>query len=234
MRCLAKEPDDRYQSAQAVLTDLQRIRDGQKIQRNETSTPVEWFDERVAAAAAKVFFSVLLLLTIGAIYIGNSVRPTSPVPGLAIPIPPAGLAHIGSGPKLNGEKYHDSDELDTWSYKYFMDGDYERAIPLLEFGIKTCQEGGKHYGNSGGEDTYLADNYQHLGKCHLALNNPQKAVPNYQEALRLYNKYGKYPGGSMAEAVADYSTTLERLGKMSEAAKMKGEFEKNGRLSVIP
>ena len=64
--------------------------------------------------------------------------------------------------------YTDAERLDQLSYHYFASGDYERAIPLLEFGIKTYKANGKKLGY-GGEDTYLADNYQHIGKCYLQL-----------------------------------------------------------------
>jgi len=236
MRCLSKEPSDRYQSAQAVLTDLQSIRDGRKLKYKSAATLAKKDVEKKITPVE--LWCLIIAVAVGvfaiACVVGNSESGPYPTTGLAVPIPPGGLQQAVGGPKLVGDLHADADELDRWSYKYFMAGDYAKAIPYLEFGIRTYKEGGKHYGNNGGEDTYLADNYQHLGKCYLALNKPLQAVPNYQEALRLYNKYGKYPGGGMAEAVADYATALDRLGRSSEAAKMRSEFDKVGRLSVIP
>src|SRR5262249_5003913 len=132
------------------------------------------------------------------------------------------------------DPYADAERLDQLSYSYFVKGDYERAIPLLEFGIKTYQENGNKNVGIGREDNYLAENYSHLGKCFLMLKRYAEAAPYYRKSLQMFQKWGNYRGSMMSEAVNDYASTLRGLGKNAEADKMLDEFKQLNNLTTIP
>lgn len=131
------------------------------------------------------------------------------------------------------EALHDAQELDRRSYEYFQRGEYEKAIPLLEFGVKTYREGGSGLGR-GGEDNHLADNYSHIGKCYLHLKNWTKAAENYKEALKIYNKVASTGAPMMGEAVSDYATVLKNMGREVDAAAMMKDFQASRRVNEIP
>lgn len=225
-RCLEKDPADRYQSAQDLLADLTRIRDGKPIssetrrRKNKQQKPgtggAYFSNPRKLFSLAVIAASIVGLVLVASPWLSSNFAPPS------------------AGPKLTGNPHEDADELDRWSFIYYTRGDYERAIPLLEFGLKTYKEGGKHYNNSAQETVYLGDNYNHLGKCYLALNQPEKAVSNYKEALRLYNKSGDYPGSNFGEAVKDYAAVLRKLGREPAADKMLKQFRETKRVADIP
>ncbi len=127
----------------------------------------------------------------------------------------------------------DAERLDNLSAAYFAKGDYERAIPLLEFGVKTYMEHG-HRLQGEAESSYLADQEQHIGKCYLRLGKPGEAVPHYQRALKIYKRWGNYAGGGMTEAVTDYADVLRQLEKGSEADAMLTEYKRTNNISTVP
>lgn len=201
LHCLEREPSGRYQTAQALLTDLQAVRDGRKIS----------IEPRATKKKAKP--SVVKMLVAGS--------------GMLIFVGLVGgyfqFAHFFT--PLNPES--DSERLDQLSFQYFNQGQYAKAIPLLEFGVEHYKESGKH-------ESFLADQLQHIGKCYLKMNQPEKAVAPYKEALSHYVKWGNYPGGGMPEAVNDYAEVLKKLGKGDVAESMKSEFAKTGNIRIVP
>lgn len=219
LRCLEKEPADRYQSAHDLLKDLEHVRDGKPIKI--TKLRRRGAGKKAVLVRALAILAILSSLSmIAMIWLGMNQRTQAP---FAPPI-------AGTGPR---DPLTDAQRLDQLSYHYFTTGDYERAIPLLEFGIKTYQQNGKRLGQ-GGEDSYLADNYQHIGKCYLMLKKFRQSVPYYQKSLAIYRKFGNYSGGMMPEAVKDYATALRAIGRTSEAELMTKEFATTGNLSTIP
>lgn len=225
MRCLEKEPGHRYQSAEEVLADLLRIREGKPIAVNLLKKPHP--SDEGGSRRRKVFrfLTLALILCLVGAATFSWVRSSGITGSATLPT---------EGPHLTGQPHADADELDRWSAIYYQRGDYERAIPLLEFGIKTYKENGKHYGNQSQETVYLADNYNHLGKCYLALKQPAKAAEYYPIAIKLYNKFGDYAGSNFEEAVKDYATALRLLGRDAEGKSMLEEFRKTKRVLHIP
>lgn len=225
LHCLEKEPVARYQTAEELLSDLKKVRDKKPLKfkndplkkgaaKAKTKKP-----NYVAAATAGV--------AIGAVFIAILIFAPRPTPAPA----PAKTAE----PKLTGDPYTDAATLDGLSFQYFTQGEYEKAIPYLEFGLKVYKEGGRHFQNANQETGWLADQSQHIGKCYMMLKQYEKAVPYYQEALRLYNKIGKYK--FFDEAVNDYVTVLKNLDRSEEADALKQEYDSLpylGKLEKIP
>ena len=201
MRCLEKDPDSRYQSMDDLFKDLECVRDGKplKIKKpvkarstgSRKNSPV-W----LSAVAVSLVLLLTLLASLSVVH-----KASSPNPSVLNP----------SG---------DAQNLDNLSYRYFVSGEYEKAIPLLEFGIKTYKENGR-------EDTFLADNLQHIGKCYMMLGQYKKAQPYYEDALKIYRKFGNYQGSQMGEAVRDYAFVLVKLGRSDRARQIEAEITRS-------
>ncbi len=104
----------------------------------------------------------------------------------------------------------DANDFDNKSYQYFVNKDYEKAIPLLQFGLSA-------YKNKG--PIYRADNYQHIGRCYKELHKYSAAVQYYEKALKIYSEQKKlHPGvGMEGEARIDYADVLRHLGNPVKA-----------------
>ncbi|HEY9791103.1 MAG TPA: serine/threonine-protein kinase, partial [Candidatus Obscuribacterales bacterium] len=146
LHCLQREPAGRYQTAVELLKDLNAVRDGKQISIKSLSSkkPVK-----------KASFASRFGPAMGAVGVTVAIIAVCFVPKSPIPVP---LNH--SAPIANSDPYADADRLDGLSYQYFVKGDYERAIPLLEFGIKTYKEHGGGNFSGGNETVYLADQTQ--------------------------------------------------------------------------
>lgn len=213
MRCLAKEPAMRYRSASALQTDLERVRDGKAISVTKRERDLE--NKR----------AITILATLAGVFL------------MAISLPPL-LKAIAPAPTAPNtvptDPYSDAERLDSLSFSYFMKGDYERAIPLLEFGINTYKKNGRTKVGSGREDNYLAENLAHIGTCYLKLHKYDKAIPYYRDALKLFQQWGNYPGGLMTPTVNEYAEVLRALNRKAEAEQMLDEYKRTNNISKIP
>ncbi len=225
LKCLRKSPEDRYFGANELRSDLVKVRDGRPLEWSAEDTPKPPVNSALRPAlnygivtATLLFGFCALGLYLFATSFSNSVSPSSPPIGL-----PA-------------DPYKDAERLDQLSFTYYNNGDYERAIPLLEFGIKTYKANGnkKVAGGTGREDVYLAENISHVGKCYLMLKKYPEAQNSFREALKIFQRWGFYPGGSMTEAVNDYASTLRGLGQSATADAMLKDFQANKNLTSIP
>lgn len=186
MRCLEKDPSDRYESVDQLIHDLRNIRESKPIKIHKRKKKKAGKTTPVTYALRLAAFTVICVIGAGAIVAQQQ--------GFFAP------------PNANS----DAQNLDSLSYKYFISGQYEKAIPLLEFGVKAYRDSG------GREDTYLADNLQHIGKCYLKLGKYAQAEPYYKEALEIYERFG-LERTMMSEAVRDYATVLRNSGRYKEA-----------------
>lgn len=195
-RCLSKDPDSRYGSAALLQADLERIRDGKPV--STTPSVRKTADENKKIQSKRNLLIITALIAVAACVMSVLFVPMNP--------------------------HKDAENLDGLSYKYYNQGKYDQAIPLLEFGIKTYTK----------QDSFLADNYNHLGKCYLKLKQYEKAVPNYKDSLKLYKQWGNYPGSQMGEAVRDYAEVLRNLNRSEEADTMVKEFQRTNTINNIP
>jgi serine/threonine protein kinase len=190
MRCLAKEPQDRYQTAEDLLKDLQAVRDGKSIKLKKLPQKTKLTPSRKR----------LVLTLCCAVSMGF-------VTSMAF----FAFAHHRSS-AYGVNPLADARDLDNKSYTYFVNKDYEKAIPLLLFGLSAYK---------GNDPYYLADNYQHVGKCYKELGKYQTAVDYYEKALKIYGEQKLIHGagyGMEAEARMDYADVLRHLGNAIKAA----------------
>lgn len=191
MRCLAKDPNDRYQSADELLKDLQALRDGKTLKiKKLPPKPKPGLHHNMIF---KIIFCLAVYFATWAIF----ERIYKPVLG---------------GPSLTAnDPIKDANDFDNKSYQYFLNKDYEKAIPLLQFGLSAYKDRGPYY---------LADNYQHIGKCYKELGKYAAAVDYYEKALMIYGEQKKLNGpgyGMESEARTDYAEVLKHLNNPDKA-----------------
>ena len=134
MHCLEKDPADRYQNADELLKDLEAIRDGKRIclriprdrkRRPEPSQPIrKW----TVIMVALCIFLGLIQLALAAARLQIWLHPQPP-----------GSQTTSATQSIRLDPTGDAQQLDNLSYRYFVSKEYEKAIPLLEFGIKVLQ-----------------------------------------------------------------------------------------------
>ncbi|MBY0546379.1 MAG: serine/threonine-protein kinase [Candidatus Obscuribacterales bacterium] len=217
-KCLNKSPNMRYSNAAELRKDLEGIRDGNFAPPKPRPAVTKF--ELVAIA---LMFVLLLTGVCAAIswrlQFDRDNRNNGSKPATAL---------------ASTDPYKDAERLDQLSYTYFVNGDYERAIPLLEFGIKTYKANGAKKVGMGREDNYLAENLSHLGKCYLKLGKYAEAVSPYKESLQIFRRWGNYGGGMMTEAVNDYADVLRGLSRSTEAEEMLRDYAANNNLKSVP
>ena len=204
MRCLAKDPAERYQSADRLLQDLQDIQDGKSIRLDETKKHKgeRWHQKQVSRRQVSAIIAGMTVLGAFAsipIFLMHSSPSSSPAPPAVSSI---------------SDPIRDANDFDNKSYQYFVNRDYEKAIPLLQFGLSAYKSRGPYY---------LADNYQHIGKCYKELGKLKTAVPYYEKALKIYGDQKKIHGpgyGLEAEARSDYAAVLIKLGQSDKAKRV--------------
>jgi serine/threonine protein kinase len=233
LRCLARDPAQRYQSAYELVNDLKLIRDGEKVKFPALADPV-WdkllYFLLIPALISCVLPLLLLLILAGCavfIEIKYLTTPKSPPPPIVRAAPT--------------DELFDAKDFDSKSYSYFLSGQYDKAAPLLEFGIKVYRDRVAADLKRGDDAAFRSDsallneNFQHLGKCYMMMarqstSNGQaeeaneylsRAKANYEKALPFYRKYGNYAGGQMPEFVTDFAEVLRKLNLQSELEQLK-------------
>lgn len=218
LKCLEKEPKDRYQSVDTVLADLRSVNSGGKI-----STKLKPRKKQVKQLSTK---SKYLWATAVAVFLGVS------------------LALVSAGGKLYDtylNPYSDAQTFDNKSYGYFVSGQYEKAIPLLEFGISAYRDQVDAARKAGDNTSFarneilLTENIQHVGKCYLELakkaeaNKKQseanslyeKARERYAESIEIWRKYRELERTMAPEAFTEYAIVLNKLGLTNELEQLK-------------
>ncbi|MBP9090429.1 serine/threonine protein kinase [bacterium] len=228
LRCLARDPNCRYQSAYELVTDLKLIRDGEKVKfAQPLAMPL---NEKHSKRERLVVLTLCLVLCMVAgifIYRLSSLSP-----------PATSLGHPIAAPN---DQFADALNFDSKSYSYFVSGEYDKAAPLLEFGTKVYRDSIAAALKRGDDAAFrrdsalLNENFQHLGKCYMMMARQSsskgqareatellnKAKANYDLAMPFYKKYGNYSGGQMPEFVTDFSEVLRKLDLQTELKQLK-------------
>ncbi|MCA9801044.1 MAG: serine/threonine protein kinase [Cyanobacteria bacterium HKST-UBA02] len=222
--CLRKDPDERYQSIKDLASDLEDLDQGLQADIARTTARTWKKEKGQLKLTTKVLWAAIVATAIGV-----TLAIISTVTGL------------GTGIGLGGSDYATAGSLDARAYQYFVKGDYEKAAPLLEFGVETYREQvekDRAEGNNRelpAHEVVLAENYQHIGKCYLFIAQKaekagdtaksreklEKALERYRQAMEIWKKYGNYRGSMMPEAVAEYARVLEKLGLTDELSALK-------------
>ncbi|MGD9683583.1 MAG: protein kinase [Candidatus Obscuribacterales bacterium] len=222
--CLRKDPDERYQSIKDLASDLEDLDQGLQADIART-TARTWKKEKGQLKLTTKFVWAAIVATA----IGVTLAIISTVTGL------------GTGIGLGGSDYATAGSLDARAYQYFVKGDYEKAAPLLEFGVEAYKEQvekDKAEGNNRelpAHEVVLAENYQHIGKCYLylaqkaekagdtakATENLEKALDRYRQAMAIWKRYNFGSNSMMPEAVKEYAIVLEKLGLSKELSDLK-------------
>jgi len=199
MRCLEKEPAQRYQNMTQLRTDLELVRDGKEPSFAKPRSEKEKKVRRQPTTKSVAINSAIVLALMGVlVYLTAPSKHQDPVAN------PVGQAQ----------------ELDDLALKYFNAGQYEKAIPLLEFGLTTYE--------SGQDKGWAADNKEHIGVCYAKLGKYREAEKFYKEALEIYDKmgYGNKPPSVRPRAVRDYADLLRKLNRPDEARALEATLAK--------
>ena len=219
MHCLEREPGNRYQSADELVRDLRKIRDGVKIQIK----PIKSHSPKKPETSVKS--KRPLILALGAAAIALAVL--------------GSLSTFRGGGGLNS--YTDAQDFDSKAYAYYVNGEYDKAAPLLEFGVPTYREhvaqdlarGDNHAALK--DQTLLVENWQHIGKCHFMVSRKAasagdkvaareelaKALQAYKQAMPFYFEHGNWEGSLTPEAVQGYAEVLQSLHMTKELNELK-------------
>jgi tetratricopeptide (TPR) repeat protein len=199
MRCLEKEPAERYQNMTQLRSDLELVRDGKEPGFAKPRTVKQKHGRRQSKTFLFLGAAVFGLM---GVLVSLTARPQHQDP-IANPVGQA-------------------QELDDLALKYFNAGQYEKVIPLLEFGLTT-------YKTRGGKDNgWAADNMEHIGKCYARLGKYGEAEKWYKKALEIYDKngYGNKPPSVRPQAVQDYADLLRKLNRPDEARALEATLAK--------
>lgn len=208
MHCLEKDRGDRYQNIEELIDDLNLVGQNKSVR------------QRVGRGARVSYWKRLLLVTL----VLSTIGVVGAVAAAIITTPGASLQNIL---KLHFDSNVDADQdsknLDQRAYQYYIQGKYDKAIPLLEFGVLNYREKG------GQETPYLADNLQHIGECYVHMNQYDKALPRYEEAYKIYRDFGfkRYDRSYIDKCVTNFAKVLRKLGRETEAANLEAEYRKS-------
>lgn len=238
LRCLARDPNQRYQSAYELASDLKLIRDGEKVKFPKSlAAPVK---ANIAVNLCPSAFAQFVYLILAVFFIMQVIRVTSPTGS-----PPA--TSIVNPIAAPNDQFADALNFDSKSFAYFSSGQYDKAAPLLEFGTKVYRDSIAADLKRGDDASYrrdsalLNENFQHIGKCYMMMARQSasrgqaseateflnKAKANYELAMPFYKRYGNYAGGQMAEFVADFAEVLRKLDLQTELKQLSDLAQAN-------
>jgi serine/threonine protein kinase len=217
-KCLEKSPDDRYQNIRELFEDLQTVERGKVLAPKKAKKTEK---NKSVSRGRKYALATGIALIVGV--------------SLAIASEGVKLYNIFYG---SSDSFSDATSLDAKSYAYFLRGQYEKAAPLLEFGIATYREKVEQDRKNNNNDqalkdeTLLTENIQHVGKCYLEIAKRAKtegdvnkaklyftkALERYREAMKFWMRYNHSAIlATMApEAIAEYEIVLKELGLNDE------------------
>lgn len=178
MRCLAKDPEKRFPSADALSEDLQRYLDGRPIQSRATGVAERlWLWCRRRRAVASLTFSLIAVFLIGFALVVWKWREAESANDLA-------LANLGEASTAVSQFYRivaDSRLLNE-------PGLQPLRRELLENAVKYQRRFIETNGDSPELALHLADAQMTVGKIHALLGNTSLAIEDFQTADRAFQK----------------------------------------------
>jgi serine/threonine protein kinase len=233
-KCLEKSPDDRYQTIEELKRDLRAVEAGLALPSRMNENRFRLKNPSPTKMTPSMVFMLTIMTLIANVtmfyFFGNHPSETK-------------------SPVESGDAFTDATTLDAKSYSYFVRGDYEKAAPLLEFGIATYKERVEADKKSNAEQqlikdkTLLTENIQHVGKCYMEIAKRanlggdrekaktyfNKALDRYREAMQFWMtyKYSNLQQTMAPEAVTEYEFVLKQLGLNDELSKLKSWQLKN-------
>lgn len=213
-KCLEKDPADRYQKISDLKRDLENIAN----QKPPSARLRKRFEKKPASTKRPFIIASIVAVSLG----------------MSLAVLSEGLKLYGRLNNQTGDSFSEATSLDAKSYHYFMKGEFEKAAPLLEFGIATYRERveadkkSKDNAQQLRDETLLTENIQHVGKCYLEIAKRAKnegdmskaetyylkALERYREAMKFWMRYNysQIRNGTMApEAVGEYRLILNEL-----------------------
>lgn len=193
MKCLQKNPNDRYKTVDDILFDLRKIKAQEKIKRDAPSASVKnlrktgTFDrtspKEMFQMVASALYVIVGIGVVGAI-VGIYVLTSKPVP--QTPAAPTQKARP-TGPSQsividNSDQMLDANELDQKANHYVMTQNWADAADLLETSVNMYKRKGK-------SDLMLAPKYVTLGECYYNMKDFHKSLTAYKDAMAIYNQH---------------------------------------------
>lgn len=228
--CLEKDPGDRYQTVEDLRRDLVAIRDGKQIKLKELAS-----EKRKREAAAASTAATKSGGKAGVSTLAKSLWAGTAVLGCVLvamyfyfnwPNPLTGSAMSDDPKQL-------SLELDNKAYNYFVNGQYDKAIAVMQLGVVTYEENAKKTG-SRADFQLLGESYANIGECFLKLKDWHNACTYYQKSLETLNKSNLQNAPGYSKYVNDFAAALRGAGRDSDAASVQQQLRDDGEVSQVP
>jgi serine/threonine protein kinase len=193
MKCLQKNPNDRYKTVDDILFDLRKIKAQEKINRDTPSASVKnlrktgSFDRtspkemfQMVATAAYAIVGIGVLGAIVVIFImTNKPVPQTPAKPSSESQPKVASQNIVIG---NSDQEQDANDLDQKANHYIVKENWVEAADLLETSVNLYKRKGK-------AGLMLAPKYVSLGDCYYKMNEYHKSLNAFKEAMAIYNQH---------------------------------------------
>ncbi len=194
MKCLQKNPNDRYKTVDDILVDIRKVKGQQKITRDTPSATVknlrraEKFDRtspkemfQMVATGAYILVAVGVVGAIVVIFfLTNRSAPVAP------PVVEVAKKKAPTGPNQSividqSARSQDANELDIKANGYMAEGQWADAIDMLETSISMYKRQGK-------TALLIAPRYIDLANCYYNNKDNQNALKNFKEAMTIYQQ----------------------------------------------
>lgn len=249
LKCLQKDPKNRYQTVDEIVEDLRKLKE-KTLQKQELpkstvsslrkqealethSSPKEMIN---MVATVVVTVAVLGGIGVGGWYFFNTMKADADraaADKIAIEQKKKedALKETLSEPSINPLADNSQETMNAGTVvkivnENIKNGEYGKAIPLLEFIIKSHKE-------KGTGEIFIAGDYRRLANCYAKQKEPdyKRAFSYYQQSINICKKQ---PGGSGApmqkQIMKDYANALEKFGQPGKAEQMRKDADKLGML----
>lgn len=224
MKCLQKNPNDRYKTVDDLLVDIRKVKAQQKVDRDtptatvknlrkskefDRTSPKEMF--QMVATAAYVIVGIGVVGAIGIIYVlTNKPAPEVPKVVEAKPKPTGPSQSIVLD---NSARSQDSNELEEKAKGYMSMGQWPDAIDMLEASISMYKRQGK-------SALLIAPRYVDLANCYYNNKDYQNSLQNFKEAMGIYKQNPGFCAPQIKESLLGQAKALRGM-DMEKAAKEK-------------